>query len=196
VREVGAVTVPSRRAIRRLAAPLRAVAAAGLLAVVALAVAVAGAAAQLPPIGIRVDPAPGWREVPPERTGAAYVFRKAGADGKVVATFNVMIVESEKQDGSVVDPGVAEGLEAELLQVLPGAKVTDRALVDVGRFKAFRLTVEIAIDGKLKILRQTTVDIRRGVVTVTAAIDAPAAPALVPEVDAMVAGMAIDPGLP
>jgi hypothetical protein len=154
------------------------------------------ASAQLPPIGIRVDPLSGWEEAPAEGTGAALVLRRRDDGGKIVATFNVVIVESETQGGAVDDPGVAEGLEAELLGVLPGARVTDRALVVVGQFKAFRLTVEAQVGGKATVLRQSTVDVRRGVVTVTAAVDASAAPRIVPEIDKMVAEMAIDAVLP
>jgi hypothetical protein len=151
--------------------------------------------AQLPPIGIRVDALPGWRELPP-KDGAAYIFRKSDENGKVVATLNVVIVESEKPGGSIADAGVAEGLESELLQVLPGGKVTERTPLDVGSFKAFRLTVEAMVGGKPTILRQTTVDIRRGVVTVTALVDPAAAAKLFPEIDKMVAGMAIDAVIP
>jgi hypothetical protein len=167
-----------------------------IASLVVTAAVVAPVLAQLPPIGIRVEPRPGWQEVSPEGTGAAYVFRKLGADGKVAATFNVVIVESEGAGGSVLDSGVAEGLEAELLQVLPGARVTDRTFLDVGRFKAFRLTVEAVVSGKPKVFRQTTIDVRRGVVTTTAAIDAAAAAAIVPEIDTMVSDMSIDAALP
>jgi hypothetical protein len=170
-------------------------------AFVALALLVVGsflaprAVAQLPPIGIRVDALPGWREVPP-KDGAAYIFRRSDENGKVVATLNVIIVESEKIGGSIADPGVEEGLESELLQVLPGGRVTDRTPLDVGSFKAFRLTVEATIGGKPTILRQTTVDVRRGVVTITALVDPALAAKLIPEADKMVAGMAIDAAVP
>jgi hypothetical protein len=153
------------------------------------------AAAQLPPIGVRVDALPGWREVPP-KDGAAYIFRKSDPNEKVVATLNVVIVESARPGGSIADAGVAEGLESELLQVLPGGKVTERTPLDVGSFKAFRLTVEAMVGGKPTILRQTTVDVRRGVVTVTALVDPSVSARLIPEIDKMVAGMAIDAVIP
>jgi hypothetical protein len=68
--------------------------------------------------------------------------------------------------------------------------------VTVGSFRAFRLTVEAPVGGKPMILRQTTVDVRRGVVTVTAAVDPASAATLLPEVDKMVASMAIDAVIP
>jgi len=148
--------------------------------------------AQRPPIGVRVEPVKGWEEMSPEKTGAAYVFRKRDSSGKTVATFNVVIVESETSGGSILDAGVADGLQEELLQVVPGGKVTNRGFVDIGRFKGLRLTVEALIAGKPSILRQTMIDVRQGVVTATAVVDVTAAETVLPEVDSMVATMAID----
>ena len=62
----------------------------------------------------------------------------------------------------------------------------------VSGFKAYRLTVEVSVDGKPKVLRQTTVDVRRGAVTATAIVDAARSGALLEEIDRMVASMKID----
>lgn len=147
---------------------------------------------QLPPIAVGVPSLAGWHEAPTATPGAAVVLQRAGEGGRVRGTFNVVISEVERPGGSVGDPGVAEGIESELLGVLPNARVTARELVSVGPFKAFRLTAEVPVGAKRIVLRQTTIDVRRGVVTATASFEAAEAPALTPEVDRLVADMTID----
>jgi hypothetical protein len=166
----------------------------GLIALACLALPLgASAAAQLPPIGIRIDPPAGWEDVTTVGEGAALILRRRGGSGRAEASFNVVISESGPvASGALTDPGVAEGLERQVLGALAGARVVDRGFVTVGEFKAYRLTVELSVDGKPKVLRQTTVDVRRGAVTATAIMDAAESGALLDEVDRMVASMTID----
>jgi hypothetical protein len=148
---------------------------------------------QGPPIGVRVATAPGWEDVTAAGKGAAVILKRRGDDGGVVATFNVVISEGRAAASeSIADPGVAEGLERELLGALAGARVVDRGYVTVGGFKAYRLTVELAVGGSPKVLRQTTIDVRRGVVTTTAVMNAAVAGKVTAEVDGLVSSMTID----
>jgi hypothetical protein len=163
-----------------------------LAVVLALALG-ASARAQLPPIGIAVTPQPGWEDVTESAGGAATVLQRRGQGGGVDGSFNVVISESAPgADGALTDPGVAEGIERQLVAALPGAKVTERGFTTVAGFKAFRLTAELSVGGRPKVLRQTTVDVRRGAVTATAVVDAAAAGDLLAQVDRMVESLKID----
>jgi hypothetical protein len=151
-------------------------------------------AVQAPPLAVSVSPQPGWEDVTATSGKAAVVLRHREA-GRVVASLNVVVVEAALQGAeSIRDAGVVESLERELLENLPEARVIDRAPLRIGKYEAYRLTLEVTIDQKLRTIRQTTIDVRRGAVTVTAVIDAKNAAALIPQVDDMIASMTIDEG--
>lgn len=146
--------------------------------------------AQQPPIGIGISPREGWEEVTAE--GAAAVLRRREG-GRVVAVLNVVISEGPQPDkAAITDPGVAEGLEHELVSAVPGARAVSRAFSKVAGFEALSVTVEVTIDGKPKVLRQTTVDVRRGAVTITLIADAAIATRLLAEADDIIGAMVID----
>ena len=80
----------------------------------------ASVAAQLPPIGIRIDPPPDWEDVTSVGEGAAIILRRRNGNERADTSFNVVISESGPAgSGALTDPGVAEGLEQQLLEALP-----------------------------------------------------------------------------
>ena len=163
----------------------------GALGVIAAFPAPTVESAQVPPIAIAVAPTAGWEEAPAGGAAAA-VLRRRDA-GRVVAVLNVVISEGKKDGRSAItDPGVAEGLEQELVGAVPGARARARAFTKVAGFDALSVTADMTLDGKAKVLRQTTVDVRRGAVTVTVIADAAVAGSVLAEADGIVGAMVID----